>query len=262
MADLLLGMPTLVELSDLPACTQLCKELGFSFVEINMNLPMYQVHRLSAPALKALAQMGIGFTFHLDEGFDPADFNPLVAQAYLDTLSHTLEVALAIGAPIVNLHLSEGVHFKLPGEKVFLYERYSDTYLAAMARVKALCQQVIGKEDLLVCLENTGGFMAFQREAVDLLLASPHFGLTLDVGHDHCAGGVDWGFIMDRKARLRHMHLHDAQDARCHLPLGDGVLAIPNLLSLAGAQACRCVLETKSIAGLRQSVAYLNHLNA
>ena len=41
------GMPTLVELANLKENLLLCKELGFDFIEINMNLPSFQPDKLA-----------------------------------------------------------------------------------------------------------------------------------------------------------------------------------------------------------------------
>ena len=40
------GMPTLIEQETLEETVKLCKDLGLDFVELNMNLPQYQVEIL------------------------------------------------------------------------------------------------------------------------------------------------------------------------------------------------------------------------
>jgi len=60
---------------------------------------------------------------------------------------------------------------------------------------------------------------------------------------------------------LRHMHLHDAKGKSCHLPLGDGELDIMRYPRLAEERGCRYVLETKTVAALRQSVNWLKERN-
>ena len=78
-------MPTLLELDTIEECAHLAGSLGLSFVEINMNMPQYQIERVDAKALRRLAAGGPYFTFHLDENFNPSDFNRLVARAYIET---------------------------------------------------------------------------------------------------------------------------------------------------------------------------------
>ena len=40
------GMPTLIENKNLEVNIALCKELGLQFIELNMNLPEYQIEKL------------------------------------------------------------------------------------------------------------------------------------------------------------------------------------------------------------------------
>lgn len=89
------GMPTLIEIESLEETMQLCKELGLSFVELNMNLPQYQIEHLEDTSyLKALnKKYQIGYTIHLDENLNVCDFNKAVAGAYIDTVDRTIQVA-------------------------------------------------------------------------------------------------------------------------------------------------------------------------
>ena len=50
------GMPTLIEIKSLESCTALCQELGFDFVEFNMDLPDYQIDRLDLDQLSEKAK--------------------------------------------------------------------------------------------------------------------------------------------------------------------------------------------------------------
>ena len=50
------GMPTLIENDTLAQNISLCRMLGLSFVELNMNFPEYQVEKLEWTDL--LAKMG------------------------------------------------------------------------------------------------------------------------------------------------------------------------------------------------------------
>ena len=94
---------------------------------------------------------------------------------------------------------------------------------------------------------------------LDELLESPAFGLTYDVGHNHCKKGADEPIILARKANLHHMHLHDVKDGtKDHQALGTGELDIFKYLDLAKERDISVVVETKTIAGLRQSAKWLH----
>ena len=270
------GMPTLIENRALEDNLALCEALGLRFVELNMNFPEYQLPSLEdADALVRAAEAhGVYYTIHLDENLDIADFNPLVANAYLETVRRAVGVARRLvglrdrfGEPaqplILNMHMHHGIHITLPDRKVQMYERDFDTYIRAFIRFRDLCERWIDGGALMIAVENTDGFRDYERKAVDCLLESPCFGLTWDIGHSKAIREADVPFILARRERLVHFHIHDATEAppRNHLALGDGEIDLPERLALARESGARCVLETKTVAALRRSVEWLRGMN-
>ncbi len=242
------GVPTLLELQTLEETAALCRELRLQFIELNMNLPQYQPNALDAEQLSAIAQKyGVYYTIHLDENLNVSDFNPYVAEAYRCTVRETIRLAKELRAPVLNMHMARGVYFTLPAKKVYLFAAFRDE-----------ADTAIGDADLQICVENSDGFTDFQVEALDLLLQSPAFGLTFDIGHNHGVSGADEPILMERVERLHHVHCHDALGRKNHLTLGTGELDLPKYLTLARAHNCRVVLETKTVEALRQSVAWLD----
>lgn len=66
------GMPTLIENRTLEDNLVLCRELGLSFVELNMNFPEYQVQDLEyTDALKEFAEKAGFCDVHRDVGVLP-----------------------------------------------------------------------------------------------------------------------------------------------------------------------------------------------
>lgn len=253
------GMPMLMECDSVEENAALCRRLGLDFVELNLNLP---VCRLDTPAererLRAVAgRYGIGFTLHLDESLNPADFNEAVARAYGTTVRRMIRAAEELEIPILTMHLSRGVHVTLPDRRVYLFERYRDRYLRRMTAFRELCRRAAGGAELRICVENTDGFLSFQREAVELLLECGAFGLTYDIGHAHGAGYADEPFLLSHADRLCHFHIHDAVGRQNHRPLGTGEAPLPEKIALARQYRCRCVLEVKTADALGQSAAWL-----
>ena len=250
------GIPTLLEAPGPEGAAALCRQLGFGFIELNMNMPQYQ--RWDVPLLQSVAdRYQVYFTVHLDEKLDLCDFNPLVAQAYLDTLLETISFARRLQVPVLNMHLSEGVHFTLPGKKAYLYEMYREHFLGRLTEAIARCEEA-AEGAVSICLENTGNFdKPFLQEALELFLQSPLFGLTFDIGHNHSAGDVDRPFFLSHKDKLRHFHIHDAVGGKNHLPLGTGEIDLPGHLALAAEGNCRAVLEVKTMRALGDSVEWL-----
>ncbi len=253
------GMPTLLELQSLEETAALCRELRLQFIELNMNLPQYQPDALDIAQLQAIArEYGVYYTIHLDENLNVSDFNPYVAEAYRRTVRETIRLAKELRAPVLNMHLARGVYFTMPAKKVYLFAAHKDQYLQSMRDFRDACGAEIGDANLQICVENSDGFTDFQVEALDLLLQSPAFGLTFDIGHDHGIGGADEPIILERVERLQHVHCHDALGRKNHLTLGTGELDLSKYLTLVRAHNCRVVLETKTADALRQSVAWLD----
>jgi sugar phosphate isomerase/epimerase len=254
------GMPTLLETRTLEECAFLCREQGLDFIELNMNLPQYQAANINVNEFTDISQRyGIFYTIHLDENLNPCDFNPLVAKAYRDTVRMTIEAAKALHAPVLNMHLNHGVHFKMPNENIFLYDAYLEPYLSSILAFRDVCEEAIAGSGIRICVENTDGYYhTFAKKALQLLLESGAFALTFDIGHNFCMGGSDEDIILQYENKLKHMHMHDAVGSRCHLALGTGEINVEKYLKLAQRLNLRIVLETKTSEGLKQSVDYVN----
>ncbi|HBR31010.1 MAG TPA: sugar phosphate isomerase/epimerase, partial [Clostridiales bacterium] len=250
--------PTLIETDELSDCAVLCAELGLQFIELNMNLPKYQLDKIDVLVFKKIMKKyGIYYTVHLDENLNVSDFNPYIAEGYCRTVYETIMFAREIGTPVFNMHLSQGVYFTMPDKKVYLFDEYKDRYLRSISQFRDKCKEIIGKSNIKICVENSSGYKDFQIDALDILLKSPVFGLTFDIGHNNGIGGTDEAVIMARKDKLFHMHIHDSTGKRDHLALGTGELELRKYLSLAKETNSRVVLETKTVAALKESVRWV-----
>ena len=266
------GMPTLIENRTLADNIALCGSLGLKFIELNMNFPEYQMERLerTEELLQAGGEAGIYFTVHLDENLNIADFNPLVSGAYLETVRRSIDAARKLlplrdrfdrtGRPLtLNMHMHHGIFITLPDRKVQMYDRDFETYMKSFALFRSRCEEWIGDSSIMIAVENTDGFRGYEQKAIDYLLESPKFGLTWDIGHSKAVREKDVPFLLDRRDRLIHFHIHDGTEEppRNHLALGDGEINLEDRLQLAKSRDARCVLETKTIAALKESVRWL-----
>lgn len=254
------GMPALIEAPTIEECAKICKKLGLQFVELNMNLPEYQPGAIDVPYFQAVAEeYAIFYTIHLDENLNVSDFNPYVAEAYLRTVVETIEIAKNLHVPILNMHLSTGVYFTLPEKKVYLFDEYRRRYLESMRSFRETVDAAIGGAEIKICIENCGRYTGVQCEAIALLLKSPSFGLTFDIGHNACAKMAAEPFILEHRDRLLHMHIHDARllEMKDHLVLGTGDLDLNRYINFAKDLDCTAVLETKTVEGLARSVEWL-----
>lgn len=255
------GMPTLIELATVEETAALCGQLGLSFLELNTNFPKHQPHLLDPEKLNALAvQHGIGYTIHLNDEMAVAEFHPAVSGGYRQAVAETIALAQKIGVKKLNMHLSDGAKYTMPDRIVYFYDAYRQEYLKQMEEFREMCTRAIGDSGITICVENTNGFRDYQLAALQVLLESSVFGLTMDIGHNECAGGVDEDFILQHRDRLQHMHMHDVRNGKNdHLALGEGTLDLEKFLSLAEQQDCSVVLETKTVDGLKKSVQWIKN---
>lgn len=271
------GMPTLIENKTLADNISVCKKLGLKFIELNMNFPEYQLEQLEQTDkfYKEADEAGIYYTIHLDENLNIADFNTLVANAYLETVRRTIAAAKKLmslrnksgdkSQPLtINMHMHHGVYITLPDKKVQIVQmRDFDAYMNSFIKFRTLCEEWIDGDDIIVTIENTNGFLEYEKKVIEYLLESPDFALTWDIGHSKAIGETDVPFILSHSDKLRHFHIHDGiaknndRQGSNHLALGDGDINIQERLSAANEHNARCVLEIKTIAALEKSVKYL-----
>jgi len=143
---------------------------------------------------------------------------------------------------------------------VYLFEEYKDTYLQKLAKFRDICEKEIGDDNILISIENTDGYMPFQKDGIELLLESKVFSLTWDIGHSHSAEKLDESYILSKSERLKHFHIHDAIGKQNHLTLGTGEIDLNSKIELAIKNDCRCVVETKTVEALRKSIGWLREL--
>lgn len=256
-----LGMPTMVEMQTIEEGAALCQELNLDFLELNINFPQFTLKELNVEELKALAaKYNIYYTLHLDDEMSIADFNPYVADGYCQTVYDAVELSKKLGIKKLNMHMSRGAKYTLPDRVIYFFEAYEKDYLRRITEFRDACTAAIGDSGIMICVENTAGFLPFQRKAVEIMLESPAFGLTFDIGHNYCSGNMDEDWILAHADRLHHMHVHDAKDGKKdHRTLGTGELDIPGYLALAEKHDCTVVLETKTFDALRQSMQWIEN---
>lgn len=253
------GMPTMLELDGIEANVQLCQAMGLEFVEINMNMPEYQVEALDAGKLKRLMhEYGVYFTFHMADNLDIGNFQKEVRDVNVELVRKTLAFALEIGSPSVNMHMQKGVLFTLPDGKVYIYDKYIDKYMDYIKEFGDSVEAVLKNTPLKLVVENTGDFnLPFIQKSSQMLIDYDHIGMTYDIGHDYSSFGNDREFILKNLSEITHMHIHDAEGTKDHMVLGQGKMPLERYIGFARNFDIRCVLETKTVDALRKSVEIL-----
>ena len=88
-------------------------------------------------------------------------------------------------------------------------------------------------------------------------MASDCFGLTLDTGHECKLKYSDSHIYEKYPEKIIHLHLHDCDNSGPHIPLGTGDVNINEKLSSLKGETC--LIEVKTIDGLKESVKYLRN---
>jgi len=252
------GMPYLLEMQSIEECCALAKELGLDFVELNAGFPACLVETLDPAELYRLGlKYGVYFTLHIEEDFNPFAFNTTIRNAWLKSCRHALSIAVALKMPIVNMHFPRGDYITLPDRRVCMYECYAEAFHAGVVAFRQMCEEALAGTATCISIENTNGWKTHERHAIEYLLASPVFGLTMDLGHSHGVEDADEPFFRQHEEKLIHMHGHDAVGKKHHLPLGDGEIDLAGRFAWAKRCGARVVLETKTIEALRLSISRL-----
>lgn len=270
------GMPTLIELNSLKENIELCKKLKLNFIELNMNIPLFSVLGIEDEnnfELKKIIEelnfyqkeFGIYFTIHLDENFNFADSNIYIKNAYLKTLKAVIKNSKKINCPIINMHLNKGIYFTLPTEKVFLFEKYKEEFNNSLEEFIKFCNCENSDSNIFISIENTDGWTDFEKKSIKKILMNKNFSLTFDIGHSQAIGNIDQDFILKNKSKLKHFHIHDGtlpnaatkQFGKNHLQLGTGNINLKEKIYLAKETNSRCVIETKTVESLVESVKWI-----
>mgnify|MGYP000630865344 CR=1 FL=1 len=102
-----------------------------------------------------------------------------------------------------------------------------------------LLNEVAGKHNVRLCAEVADYFMPADKFTLLEELGLEHIGITLDTGHIsfkdeagvmYRAFGTIGGFIERFAALINHVHIHDFDGSRDHLPLGEGSIDFEDIV--------------------------------
>lgn len=254
-----LGMPIMIEHSDIFECIRLAEKHQLDFIEINLSFPSYlPLNTDWNLATKIAKERGLFFTIHADEQLNPFDFNNKVSKCYCECMLETIRLAKNIGASVINMHLLKGTYVTLPDKVLFLNDIYIEKYLSKVSDFISECENEIGDSKTRIVIENvdSGPFTSFQIKALELFMDSPVFGLTFDVGHYECQKGRDRSVFEKFSNKIIHVHLHDSDGYHPHLALGDGRIEIEKITETLPSDVTY-LLEVKNMDGILRSLEYL-----
>lgn len=254
-----IGMSTLIEAPDIIKTVNMCKELGLSFIELNMNMPEFCPEKLTSELVKKLSKSeNIEFTLHLPEEIDLASFHPAIRQGNMERCCEAITWASKAGINLVNMHISSGIYFTLPDRKVWIYGKYKQHFLDNVMTAFDKLSKVAKNTGVTLCIENSGNFHhPFITELVEKLALIEEVFFTWDVGHDAKTGFKEKEILLGNKNKIRHMHLHDYKGGVDHQPLFSGEIDIKGMLLFAQNHDLKVVIEVKTVDSLKESIKLL-----
>jgi sugar phosphate isomerase/epimerase len=257
-----LGMPTLIEYETLQQNVYLCCELELDFIELNMNLPIYNPENLDIKVIEEIKiRQGIDFSIHLPEEIDLGSFHPTIRNGHLERCKEAVRWASMANIKTLNMHLNNGIYFTLPEKRVWVNERYETQFMNLVYESYSQLLELADNLNVDICVENTLNFqLPFVERTLNRLMQFDNFYLTWDAGHDGKSGFQESPFFERNLNRIRHMHLHDYNGSSDHQPLYSGLVPINERLQLAKELELSVVIEVKTSSSLQKSIEKLRIL--
>lgn len=238
----------------------LAAELGLGVVEIRAEPRMAHPDELSKLDRRRirgyLEDAGLRATLHVPiYDLSLASLNPHVASVALAELVASVDLAADVGASVVVFH-SGGLpkeYAQLEGEHERAWRRLEFALAVALPHaqgkgVKLALENKQKGTDLVITPE----------DHLRALQSFPDLAACLDFGHLHTVGLDPIAFANALGPRLIHVHLHDNRGQRDeHLPLGEGTLDLPTVLTALDPYTGSVILEISDPDGLRGSVELL-----
>jgi sugar phosphate isomerase/epimerase len=253
------GMPTLIEKDNIMDNVLLCKELGLSFLELNMNLPYCMPENISSKELLAIKEKyNMEFTLHFPEDIDFGCFYEEIRQANIRLFENIASWGNEFGVGVINIHLNPGVYFTLPDEKIFVYEKNKELFIEKFMDSLIKIGDIAKPLGIKVCVENMMVHQ-FVEETFERLSHIPDISFTWDVGHDAMSGYRMEKIFKKYPQKVKHMHLHDYNGKSDHQILFDGKIPLDDRIKFAEDNDLTVVIETKTALALRESVSRLKN---
>ena len=250
-----LGMPSLIELNTIEDNLELCKKLGFDFIELNMNFPYNMINNINPHYLYKLGiENNIEFTMHMPDDADIGSFYDEVRSGYLKLFIDTIKWSSKANVKLLNMHISKGAFMTMPDKKIYINEKYFDKYRKNFLESMQIISKEAAMYNIMICIENSSNFaLGYVEKLVEESLLLDNIYLTWDVGHDYISNFTDKSVLLRFEDKIKHMHLHDASQNKDHLALNDGKLNIKELLSYANKNNLTTLIEVKSKKALIKS---------
>ena len=197
-------------------------KLGYPFAEIDINDPEVVLQQFD-DLMKLKDKYNLFYLAHYPNEGDPRNADRLEGQ-FVPKIKTLLGLTRDLGIQKGTLHF-------------WMDKRWAPSDLI-QRKIRLLSQMVEAatSKGIVLCLEN----LTSQYDSFSTVLDSiPDLRMTLDIGHGQLLSeeNTSFGFIEHLFHKIRHVHVHDNRGGTgvkddLHLPLGDGIVDYPRILSL------------------------------
>lgn len=197
-------------------------KLGYPFAEISLYEPE-QIEDELKELLEVKNRYGLFYLAHYPNEGNPVDVTHL-RNNFVPRMKRLFELSASVGV------VKGTFHFWLEERRI--------PHDVVLQKIDLIAQMAAsaGSRGIVLCLENLSepylGFIPAFERVTDL-------GMTLDIGHAQLLTdeNTSFGFIRNCFGRIKHIHVHDNHGGASHkddqhLPLGQGIVDYPRILSL------------------------------
>lgn len=241
-------MPILVEFHSLEENIKLCQKLNLDFIELNLDIPYCFPENMDSNLLNEN-----NFTIHLSEKFDVGELNNSLREFYLSEIEKIISFGTKFNIHKYNLHLDPGIHFSLPDKKIFIYQKYLDTYLTAYKNSCDKLSKLAHQYNATILFENVK-IESYILKAIEIISNYDNLFFTLDLGHNIRYQNIAKKTLMQYKDKIKHIHLHDFNGSKDHQELFTGLLNIEEELTFCKEHNLDVLIEVKRKEELINSV--------
>jgi len=207
-------------------------ELGYPFAEIDVNDPD-KVNGELQDLLSLKETYGLTYLAHFPNEGDPRNLDRL-SQVFVPKMKRLFGCARDLGIEKGTMHFWVDRRLAPP-----------DLIKGKIELLSELVDAAVGK-GMVLCLENlTCQYDSFQA-VMDQI---PKLRMTMDIGHGELLSeeNASFGFLDHLFHKIEHVHVHDNRGGTTvkddlHLPLGDGIVDYPRILTRLREKGYRSTL--------------------
>ena len=250
-----LGMPTLMEFTNIKENLEIAKQLNLDFLELNINMQYCTpTDELRLKLIEYKSEYNIDFTMHFYDTLDISSTSKYYRNYLYTEFSEIGKHLEGIVHKMV-LHLDPGAFMTINSTKKYVYG-FDKSYISRTLNTLITIREILHTFGISIVLENVPihPFM----ENLYKELNDHAFMFCFDIGHDVIYNNYLFSSFKEKhNLFISHMHMHNVAGLKDHQELSVGDLDIDSYIDYAADHNIDVVIEVKDVENLRKSVSYI-----